>query len=387
MINQNGAITSSAKFDKAFYRYINGRNLIILSVLFLWTVAGFAITLCCLHEDDALRYFRLIFCAVCMAVVGLLIVVLIVSVCRTLHRAQDENKTNVVELYENFMQVTEYEGERKISAERCPYETFVKVRETGKYFLAYVTEHTLHPVSKEGLTQAECNTARRLLRLKPRKNAGQVQVAYGAQAAPAAQKNAPAAEQERADGEARRTIRAQDGGYDGTETASFRKGGMALAAVAFAVGAAGLAAYLVLTVFYSVVYEETPAWSEALVVFAVPFTVGLIFLLTARQQRKAAQRNAGLVREYEFFSDCFVMREYRDGVQTGAVRFGYGQIIRAKQKGAYLLLYYLTMSVFYPVDVSPLGEAERNTLKKLFGMPLESDAPVLSLIESDHRKP
>lgn len=137
--------------------------------------------------------------------------------------------------------------------------------------------------------------------------------------------------------------------------------------IALIVGAVGLAAYIATSVTYETLYGFSPAWCEALLVFAVPFVCGLISLITIRSQRKQSRKNSDATNVYEFFADCVILRELRGGVEVGVLRVGYTQVLKVREKKDYLLFYYVTKTSAFPIDKSKLSEAELNTIRKLFG--------------------
>lgn len=145
------------------------------------------------------------------------------------------------------------------------------------------------------------------------------------------------------------------------------------------VGAIGLAAYIGVSTYLETVYEDAPAWCDALLVFAVPFAFGLIFLLTIHSLVKQARKNSGVINEYEFFADCIMAREIRGEETTANVRMEYAQILKTKEKGDYLFFYYQVKQFLYPVEKATLSTDELNTVKKLMRAPVPAGAKILEL--------
>lgn len=147
--------------------------------------------------------------------------------------------------------------------------------------------------------------------------------------------------------------------------------------VCLVVGTLGLLAYLGVGVgYYAVTDTELQGW-DAMLVFALPFGFGFIFYLTLRKQYKQlAERGESLIL-YEFFSDCLMLRDFRLGEQTAAVKWEYSRVVKAKFKGKTLFIYPIKM-ISYPVECEGLSPAEQNTLKKLFGLPYEGETLELS---------
>ena len=67
--------------------------------------------------------------------------------------------------------------------------------------------------------------------------------------------------------------------------------------VALIIGAIGVLAYIILATVWETLYEYTPAWCDALLVFAVPLGIGIVFTLSFRSTFKQAEKLAGSVNE------------------------------------------------------------------------------------------
>ena len=152
--------------------------------------------------------------------------------------------------------------------------------------------------------------------------------------------------------------------------------------VCLIIGALGVAAYIAVGVTLDVIYGEMPVWCEVLLIFAVPFAFGLIFMLTINSLVRQARRNSGVINEYEFFSDCLLAREIRGGEVCANLRLDYSQIVKTKRLGEYIFFAYQFKSQYYPIDTTTLSEAEINTILKLFGATLAESAETLELSPS-----
>lgn len=149
--------------------------------------------------------------------------------------------------------------------------------------------------------------------------------------------------------------------------------------VCLIVGAIGLAAYIGVSTYLGTVYDDAPAWCDALLVFAVPFAFGLIFLLTIHSLVKQARKNSGVINEYEFFADCIMAREIRGEEVCATVRMDYAQIVKTKEKGEYLFFYYQVKQFLYPIEKAALTTEELNTIKKLMRAPVPEGAEIIEL--------
>ncbi len=147
--------------------------------------------------------------------------------------------------------------------------------------------------------------------------------------------------------------------------------------VMLVVGCVGLAAYLIL----AVVFENPPAWTEAFLAFAVPFGVGLVFLLSVRSQLKQVRKFSGAVNGYEFYSNKLIYEEWRGGEKLATTGVDYNFLTSAKQKRGFLLFYYALRASNFVIDKSSLTEAELNTIKKLLKMQIAENAETLQLSE------
>lgn len=104
-----------------------------------------------------------------------------------------------------------------------------------------------------------------------------------------------------------------------------------LAAAVLVFGTAGVLAYIVLGAFI----EES--WTEILLVFAVPFALGLIWVLALRRTEKDVPF-AGAVNTYEFDESGFAVRTEKDGAVLGEYRIEYKDVAKANRAGGYLVI-------------------------------------------------
>lgn len=143
----------------------------------------------------------------------------------------------------------------------------------------------------------------------------------------------------------------------------------AVSLVSFIIGTIGILTYIVAGVVYEVMYEqELPALDVLLVISAVLFGFGLVFVITVRKQNKDAVKFNGCSLSYEFFADCIIVREFKYGEQTGVIRWNYAQITKCRQKNNYIYIFMV-----YPLDISPLTAEELNTVKSLLKLPYEGE--------------
>ena len=149
------------------------------------------------------------------------------------------------------------------------------------------------------------------------------------------------------------------------------------------VGAVGVVTYIFVATFWGEIYGYEPVWAEIiLVVSAIPFAVGLIFTIAVRSQKKIDSKTDNILTSSEFFSDCILFREFKDGEQVGVLRIDYAKILRIKHRGNFLY-FGITQGVFYPVFIGGLSETEVNTIKKQLKILLDNNADILELKPCD----
>lgn len=153
---------------------------------------------------------------------------------------------------------------------------------------------------------------------------------------------------------------------------------MIISIILLAVGSVGLAAYLIISFAFTWLYDQTPAWSEFLLLFALPFGLGVVFVPTLKARVKQSIKNTGRKNVYEFYSDCIIAKEISGGVTVATVRFDYAKIVKLKEIENYLFFCYEVKSLAYAIDKNTLDEKELATVKNLFKKDLEG-AEVLTL--------
>ena len=94
--------------------------------------------------------------------------------------------------------------------------------------------------------------------------------------------------------------------------------------IALAVGSVGLLAYIILSIFI-----ESP-YLDALLLFALPFGFGLVFLISINITIKKAEQNKA-ENEYVFDDELFAVTSSRNGDVVGTSKTYYKNIYKAKQ--------------------------------------------------------
>ena len=145
------------------------------------------------------------------------------------------------------------------------------------------------------------------------------------------------------------------------------------------IGSIGVGAYVVGTVLEEV-YQSEFAWVDVTLFAVIPFTVGLIFVLATRIQKKADLNTDDILTGCEFFSDCIIFREFKDDEQLGVFRITYPQILLVKQRASFL---YCTIpqGIAYPVYLGGLTQIEINTIRKQLKLPVPESGETVVLKE------
>ena len=104
------------------------------------------------------------------------------------------------------------------------------------------------------------------------------------------------------------------------------------------------------------------AWTDALLVFAVPFAVGLILLITVRRNIKAAGKQAHDENFYRFDADSVTIETRSDGAVKATAVMRYTDFVRKRETKSFFLLYVNRFSVI-PVRKSSLTPDEQAVLR------------------------
>lgn len=91
------------------------------------------------------------------------------SVRKNIKNAERLDALNHYDFYENYMEIESDRRGENIGKVKVYYPDFVKIREKGKFFMLYPTAATVYPVPKEGLSEDEIASLRRVFHLKTRK--------------------------------------------------------------------------------------------------------------------------------------------------------------------------------------------------------------------------
>ena len=161
MLTDKGAIRVESPYDKKMYIRINLKNLISSSICLFIGFAGLIASIIYGAVSGEWDGFLIGGCSIIMALSLFLIVVVTLSIKNGLKL----NKRAQADMFLEYMQVSEYSGDEKISEEKVYYNTLYKRQETKDFFLAYISKVAVHPLLKTNLSKEEINTIRKLLNL------------------------------------------------------------------------------------------------------------------------------------------------------------------------------------------------------------------------------
>lgn len=120
---------------------------------------------------------------------------------------------------------------------------------------------------------------------------------------------------------------------------SLAKHSLILYIVILAIGVAGLLGYVIWSL-----YPDSEA-SSILLIFALPLVVGLVMLLSLKQNvKKMAQNN--YVNEYEFDEEYFTVATYQNGEVKGTHKVYYRELHKVRENDEYIFLYLNSKSAY-----------------------------------------
>lgn len=135
----------------------------------------------------------------------------------------------------------------------------------------------------------------------------------------------------------------------------YRKKFKIISIIMLIAGAIGLVAYFAV----STVWEKK--WFDALLIFAAPFTLGLIGTITivrlhSREKKDARESHC------EFFDDCF----FYSIEEVGRDKFDYSDAVLKSENEKYGYIYVFSKGVFFPFCKDDLTTSELNAIRRNF---------------------
>lgn len=141
------------------------------------------------------------------------------------------------------------------------------------------------------------------------------------------------------------------------------------------IGAICAALFLALEIA-SIILKFEEGYITFLILAAVILCSG-VSIMVAVNKAVATVRNTRKVFVYEFFKEYISANEYLNGENVTTAKVYYGQISKGRETKNYLFFFINGASAF-PVDKSQLNEAELNTLRGIFRLPVRGGAAVMS---------
>ena len=131
--------------------------------------------------------------------------------------------------------------------------------------------------------------------------------------------------------------------------------------IALTIGAIGMLLYIFADPIWG-----TQKWTEFLLIFALPFGFGLVYIIMLNKIYKKPfdERNVNI---YQFEPDGFTVVTFRGGANTGSMRVSYDQIAKVKETADYLFLFVNKFSAF-AVKKADSSPSDIETIKSYLGV-------------------
>ena len=151
----------------------------------------------------------------------------------------------------------------------------------------------------------------------------------------------------------------------------YRKKLKLISLIALIVGAVGLVAYIALATVLGGETEDAPKWVDAFLVFAVPFTLGLIGYITLARL-KSRERAENGTSECTFFADCFFC-SYKSSKLEFAEKINYSDAVLKKENDSYGYIFVFGKGLFLVFSKEGLEANELNAIRKCFHLAIDGD--------------
>lgn len=142
------------------------------------------------------------------------------------------------------------------------------------------------------------------------------------------------------------------------------------------IGAIGLFAYIAL----STILENK--WLSALLIFAVPFTLGLIGFVTIVRLHKREAREAG-TSECEFFADCFICKVQNTQGVNDSAKIAYSDAVLKRENENYGYIFVFNKGLFLVFSKEDLTESELNAIYKNFRKQVDGEVAPLEKFKDE----
>ena len=128
--------------------------------------------------------------------------------------------------------------------------------------------------------------------------------------------------------------------------------------IALVIGLIGMIAYIVLGILFE------SAWVEILLLFALPFGMGLVFIITINKSLKQNKMNFAMVNCYKFEEESFSVITIKDNENIGESKIYYKDIFKIKEIKGFIFIFVNKFSAL-PIAISKLNTEQLVELKRL----------------------
>ena len=157
----------------------------------------------------------------------------------------------------------------------------------------------------------------------------------------------------------------------------YRKKSKTISLISLIIGSIGLITYIVLGTLLGGDDEDAPHWIDVLLIFAVPFTVGLIFYITSirvhRREKTACSKS-----ECTFYADCFFYTYTTSFNSAETVeKYLYSDAVFKRENEKYFYVYVICRKAFVAFSKEGLEDSELNAIKKCFRLAVSGETAEL----------
>ena len=147
----------------------------------------------------------------------------------------------------------------------------------------------------------------------------------------------------------------------------YRKKLKLLSLIALTVGAAGFVAYIAATVVLELKTGDSPGWLDILLLFAVPFVLGLVGIITITRL-KSRENKENRTSEFSFYADCFLYSTKTAYQAEISNKFLYSGTVLKRENEKFGYIEVVGKAVILPFSKENLDLSELNAIRKQFGL-------------------
>ena len=163
----------------------------------------------------------------------------------------------------------------------------------------------------------------------------------------------------------------------------YRKKLKTIAVWALVAGAVGLIAYIAVSFSFEMKKGYTPLWVDALLIFAVPFALGLIGFITIVRLKKREKRE-NHTGEFVFYADCFFYRyKTASHPEITGEKFFYADAVLKRENEQYGYIFVKSKGLLLVFGKAGLNDMEINTVRKLYNLAADGETKELKNYKSE----